>query len=869
MRLSLLSLVVFFSLVANAQQPALLINRIFTNPSGNDSPFELVELVATRTINFTTEPFTVVAGDGSNASASGWASGGTGSYAFQINSGTAAQGDLIYVGGSSMVLNGSSCKTLRLINTGTTAGDGFGSASSTGVIGNGGSNADGIAVFNVAASTITATTVPIDALFFGSAAGSAATKNFQVPVSDLYSGGVFGSGSNTFLAPDPVTGDYIYTASGVFYTNTFAWGTPRSFSLTQAVPNCNSSSNISFQPSNSLELSFNNTATSLYINPPYISGVIGDPTDPAATLGVVVNVRDNNVDIPAGSYTLSAYSPNTAVVTNANVSISQFSGSATIKILPTGVGYSTITLTLTKSSLTKTLVINYAASAAATSPANTRWHTGFGDASAAIALDDNYMVIADDESNKLFVHHRTQSGLYVTSFFYGDLLSLTDGTPGNYKEVDVEAGVKSPSLSNRSYWLGSMSNSSSFNDKPNRNRLFATDITGTGAATSFSYIGKYSNLRSQLISWGDSYGYNFTSSAADGKDPKAIDGFNIEGMTFGPNGTTLYIAFRAPLVPTSSRTKGVIAPILNFEAWFNNGSPSGNPVFGAPIELNLGGRGFRDIVRLSNGLYIIAAGSYDGTPNGAVYKWTGNAGDQPVLLNSFNILPLNVECVVELNESGSPSGNKLQVISDDGSSVWYNDGLQDKDLTQLNFKKYRSDIITGPASVLPVTLEYFYIQKKERATCLNWKVTNEQPLNYEIQRSLNGIEFRAIATIRAGNTLNYTFTDTAHTGKICYRIRMQSADGQSMFSSIRMVNWSAGEIANIYPNPVTWNELTVSINTPGKKQASVFDSQGKLYQQVTFTGNSNVINTHGWVRGSYTIVVSVGDDVVTRTVLVK
>ncbi len=63
-----------------------------------------------------------------------------------------------------------------------------------------------------------------------------------------------------------------------------------------------------------------------------------------------------------------------------------------------------------------------------------------------------------------------------------------------------------------------MSNSSSFNDKPQPQPLFATDITGTGAATSFTNAGYYAGLRQQLIAWGDANSYNFSASAADGKD---------------------------------------------------------------------------------------------------------------------------------------------------------------------------------------------------------------------------------------------------------------------------------------------------------------------------------------------------------------
>src|SRR5207302_2964898 len=149
---------------------------------------------------------------------------------------------------------------------------------------------------------------------------------------------------------------------------------------------------------------------------------------------------------------------------------------------------------------------------------------------------------------------------------------------------------------------------------------------------------------------GDTNGYNFSSSAAAGQDSKSPAGFAAEGMIFGPDNTTLYIGMRAPLVPTANRTKAVIAPVINFENWFNNGSPSGNPTFGSPIELDLGGRGIRDLVKLSNNSYIILAGNPGGSPiTSALFKWTGNASDVPVLLNSPLNNVLNAEGAMEIN----------------------------------------------------------------------------------------------------------------------------------------------------------------------------------------------------------------------------
>ena len=352
------------------------------------------------------------------------------------------------------------------------------------------------------------------------------------------------------------------------------------------------------------------TSNNIYVNSAVISGVINDPTDPAWTFGINLDVTENSVNIPAANYTITATTSKAGIVPLTNIVINRFDGYANVKIKPIAAGYSNIKLTLTKGSSTASVTIKYAASDSSVTPKNTYFHTGCSDASAAFAIDDSFMVVGDDEINSLFIYSRYQSGLPVKTYNYGDSLALTDGSTGNYAEIDLESGAKSPKTNNRIYWMSSLGNSGSSNVvKPNINRLFATQHAGLGASVNFKMIGHYDSIRQQLIKWGDAKGYNLTSSSASGHDPKTIDGFNTEGMAFAPDNTTLYIAFRAPLVPTTNRTNALIAPIFNFETWFNNGKPSGSPTFGTPIELNLGGRGIRDIVRLSNGNYIIIAGN--------------------------------------------------------------------------------------------------------------------------------------------------------------------------------------------------------------------------------------------------------------------
>lgn len=448
----------------------------------------------------------------------------------------------------------------------------------------------------------------------------------------------------------------------------------------------------------SLSITMDVAATTNYLDggrstspssPFIISGVLNDPTDPAKTLGIDFTIPST------GTLTVTAASNRTSVVPNTNIDISGSGASRNVKITPAAVGYADITITVSDGTNSASYVLSYAASAASVTPANTFWHTGISDGSDAYAIDDNYYISGDDELDVLNVYSRSASGLPVAAFDYTSLLSLPDLSK---PEVDLEAATPSAATPNKVYWLGSMSNGKgpAFDAKPNRNRIFATTISGTGPATTFTFAGYYGNLRARLIAWGDANGYNFTASAAVGADSKTVSGFAAEGMVFGPDNTTLYIAFRAPLVPTTTRTKAVIAPIVNFETWFNNGSPAGNPTFAAPIELDLGGRGFRDLIRLSNGTYIIVAGNPAGSPlTSAIYKWTGNAADAPVQVATSADAILNLEGVMQVNSGGPLSSASLQLISDGGDEDLYGDGSAAKDFGDLSLRKFRSDKINA------------------------------------------------------------------------------------------------------------------------------------------------------------------------------
>ncbi len=218
----------FLTCHIGAQNPGLVISEVLANPNGTDSCKEYVELLAVQNINFSLTPYTVIFTNNGAATANGWINGGALTYAFAINSGSVSAGSVVYVGGNCMSPTGAQ---LRAINVKYQNGDGgIGLAASGGVLGNGGANCDGVAVFNLPVSSITSSTIPTDALFFGTGVGTAsvsAVDGYELPVNDYYSGGKLNGTS--FIAPDPGA-DLILTSSGVYNLATNSWSVTRGIS---------------------------------------------------------------------------------------------------------------------------------------------------------------------------------------------------------------------------------------------------------------------------------------------------------------------------------------------------------------------------------------------------------------------------------------------------------------------------------------------------------------------------------------------------------------------------------------------------------------------------------------------------------------
>ena len=442
---------------------------------------------------------------------------------------------------------------------------------------------------------------------------------------------------------------------------------------------------------------------------PALTNASGDPTNP----GIGFTIADAESPAAALSLTVIATSnPAVAPLGNATVT-NNGNGTATVAVVPAGVGYATLTIRVSDpDGAFSQATLNYAASLGGTP--TTRFHAGGADASAAVAIDAAFMAVAIDEDQVLRVYPRATSSMPVaeTNLSTGinvPPLQLANSSGGMPREVDIEAATR---VGDRIFWLGSGSNSSSGAARPNRSRLFATDLSGTGAATTFAFVGRYDHLKADLIAWdqGNGHGlganhYGLAASAAAGVTPESpgADGFNIEGVAMAPGSAqAAYVAFRAPMATPGARTRALIVPVLNFAtlavsggAAGTSGGTSGSSLFGAPIELDLGGRGIRDLARNDSNRYLIVAGPVDDNPviGFRLFTWDGQPGHQPIL-RSADLSGLNPEAIVALpTGSLAAASTTIQLLSDNGSRDWYGDGIQAKSLPEPRHRKFRSDLV--------------------------------------------------------------------------------------------------------------------------------------------------------------------------------
>jgi hypothetical protein len=165
----------------------------------------------------------------------------------------------------------------------------------------------------------------------------------------------------------------------------------------------------------------------------------------------------------------------------------------------------------------------------------------------------------------------------------------------------------------------------------------------------------------------------------------------------------------------------------------------------------------------------------------------------------------------------------------------------------------RFRIIFRPLSVLPVVFVSVKAYQVNDKIQVAWKAGDEgSTMSYEVEKSVDGINFTSVKTIGKNNTGNYAWTDmNAIAGKNIYRIKNIANDGAAQYSATVIV-WIAKKNTHfsVEPNPVKGNSIQLHFaNQPtGMYHFNLMNNAGQLvYSTSRHISNSStlqVMNTN-------------------------
>lgn len=304
-------------------------------------------------------------------------------------------------------------------------------------------------------------------------------------------------------------------------------------------------------------------------------------------------------------------------------------------------------------------------------------YIGICDASAAIALDSERFVVADDEYNILRIYRRGEPKWESATIDLNPLL----GTEAD-DESDIEAMAR---IGNRIYLITSHAHNSEGKPRNKRLRFFAADLTVVdGHRTLVPAAMAYRTLRDDLVSDAGLERFDLADTVRSGQKPEDPGGFSIEGLAATPDGGLL-IGFRNPLVSENDRNpdaeengRALLVPIHNPAEVVAGHIPA----IGEPATLALGERGTRSIEWIDDH-YAIVAGPIGGEGSFAVFNWTPGAGNE-------NVEQIDIEFPEEFRPEALfvwPDG-AMTFLSDDGDREIGSQRC--KDLTDIEQRSFRA-----------------------------------------------------------------------------------------------------------------------------------------------------------------------------------
>ncbi|MGC4101092.1 T9SS type A sorting domain-containing protein [Ferruginibacter sp.] len=147
------------------------------------------------------------------------------------------------------------------------------------------------------------------------------------------------------------------------------------------------------------------------------------------------------------------------------------------------------------------------------------------------------------------------------------------------------------------------------------------------------------------------------------------------------------------------------------------------------------------------------------------------------------------------------------------------------------------DMVVNATTTLPV--KWLLVQAQlnvQKQAVISWRVQEQNIVNYEVQRSADGIHFTASGTVNSSGDgeHSYSFTESSvATDLQYYRIKQTDKNGNISYSDIlKLRNTSAAVLFSVYPNPAkTTASMSLAVTKAVKAEYRITDESGRLVFQ--------------------------------------
>ncbi|HEX2608537.1 MAG TPA: T9SS type A sorting domain-containing protein [Flavisolibacter sp.] len=223
----------------------------------------------------------------------------------------------------------------------------------------------------------------------------------------------------------------------------------------------------------------------------------------------------------------------------------------------------------------------------------------------------------------------------------------------------------------------------------------------------------------------------------------------------------------------------------------------------------------------------------------------------------------------------SDSGTKFRVVVATTASNINNPSCAFSDITSILTLN-----VIDCGNPLQTNFLSFTAKTESGLAQLTWTTSKEEePLNYFIEKSIDGLSFSPVGTIKGGNSIGnelnrYSWSEpVGGTQPVFYRIRMVNANKEKVSRIIKLVsNQKALQFVNV-PNPFK-HQLVAEVTADRSQivHLQLIDNFGKVVkrQQYTLSDGTNQLvltNTEALAAGLYTVQLLTDQTTVTKRVL--